>query len=219
MLFRSEGCSLTQYQKNRDAQKVALLEAESRYRKCRDGSASHCVQVDEWAWDNIPSTLVLHRGISGQLGFGGEGGLYREIAYAFNWRSLEFNKLYVSGRYMYIGTPQLAGGGVYKGVSVVYGASSISSLEGDSYAGGASGSLALDAAYSFAFAVDADGVQIVDRGSSRPIIAHQVNIGIGANILVDAPGGGGALANENVITGAPSSAIESVFYYLLYFLP
>jgi RHS repeat-associated protein len=39
---QTEGCSLTQYQKEQDAQKLALLENESNKRKCEAGNDAYC---------------------------------------------------------------------------------------------------------------------------------------------------------------------------------
>jgi RHS repeat-associated protein len=43
---RTEGCSLTQYQKEQDAQKLALLEKESYKRKCKGGNKNYCSNED-----------------------------------------------------------------------------------------------------------------------------------------------------------------------------
>jgi RHS repeat-associated protein len=219
----STSCSLSQYQKDQDAQKLALLEKESHQRKCRNGNNNYCVQMDEWAWDNIPSTIVIHKGVSGQAGFGGEFGTYREVAYAYNWRSWEADKLYVKGRYAYIGTPQLGALGYYKGVSFVYGASSISSLEGASSAGGFTASLdgggTVSGTFAQSIAVNQDGVRLIDRGSGRPIQSHQLNVGVGVNIISNGADVAGVLADEYASTGTPTSGWDKFWYYLLSTLP
>ena len=217
------GCSLSQYQKDQDAQKLALLEKESHQRKCRNGNKNYCVQMDEWAWDNIPSTVVIHKGVSSQVGFGGEFGSYREVAYAYNWRSWEADKLYVEGRYGYIGTPQLWSIGLYKGVSLVYGASSVSSLEGASSAGGFTASLdgggTINAAYTAGIAVNEDGVRLIDRDSGRPIQSLQVNAGAGWNGIPNVADAGGILANETASIGIPTGGWDKFWFYFLSGLP
>jgi hypothetical protein len=179
--------------------------------------------MDEWAWDNIPSTIVIHIGISGQAGFGGELGTYQEVAYAYNWRSWEAGKLYVKRRYGYIGTPQLGALGYYKGISFVYGASSISSLEGASSAGGFTSSLdgggTVSGTFAQSIAVNQDGVPLIDRGSGRPIQSHQLNVGVGVNILSNVTDMGGILADEYASTGTPTSGWDKFWYYLLSMLP
>jgi RHS repeat-associated protein len=92
-----EGCSITQYQKDLDAQKLAILEAQARARKCSSGNRDYCSGWDNWAWENIPSAMIYHKGIYVQGGFGGEFGSYREVGYVFNWRSFEFDRMYTQG--------------------------------------------------------------------------------------------------------------------------
>ena len=217
------GCSLSQSQKDQDAQKLALLEEENHKRKCRNGNKNYCVQMDEWAWDNIPSTIVVMKGGSLQGGFGGEFGGFAEVGYALNWRSFEHEKIYTQGRYGYLGTPQMGALGLYKGISFVYGASSISSLQGDSRGAGFTASLdsggTVNSAYSSSIAVNADGVRLIDRDSSRPIQSHQVTLGIGVNGIPNVADAGGLLIDETTTIGQPESGLARFFYNLFSIIP
>ena len=179
--------------------------------------------MDEWAWDNIPSTVIVMKGGNFQLGFGGEFGGFAEVGYAINWRSFEYEKIYTQGRYAYLGTPQMGALSFYKGISFVYGASSISSLQGDSSSAGFTASLdgggAVSGAFTQSIAVDEGGVRLIDRGSSRPIQSHQVTLGVGANLIPNGADGGGLLVDETTTIGQPESGFSRFLFNLFSIIP
>ena len=108
-------------------------------------------------------------------------------------------------------------------MSFVYGASSISSLEGPSSAGGFTASLdgggTVSGTFTQSIAVNAEGVRLIDRGSSRPIQSHQVNVGVGGNGIPNVADAGGILADENASIGVPTGGWDKFWYYLLSGLP
>jgi hypothetical protein len=218
----SSGCRNT-VECREEKQKLVIYEASKAESKCENGNANYCSGWDNWAWDTLPSAIIIQKGVNGQLGFGGEFGAFREIGYTMNWRSREFDIFYTQGRYAYLGTPQLAGGGYYKGITFVYGASSNESIVGNSNAAG--GTISLDsggtfgATYQQSLAVNETGQRIIDRRSGRPIQGYQFSIGVGGNLLVNAADAGGLLTEENSQIGSPTSPLENIIFQILKFFP
>lgn len=72
----SGGCTLSQYQKDQDAQKLASLEKESKKRKCDAGNYDYCSGIDLILKRHPKPVSGVHVGYSGQAGYGLEGGVY-----------------------------------------------------------------------------------------------------------------------------------------------
>ena len=209
--------------KIKENQDQVILDKKEDKQKCKNGNRNYCPGWDNWAWKNIPSAIIYHKGLSLQGGFGGEFGGYREVGYVYNWRSLEADQMYTKGRFGYMGTPQLIGGGFYKGITLVYGASSNNSIAGNSSGGGITGSLdggvMLGGTYEKSIAVDEDGLMLIDRVSSSPIQSYQISLNVGGNLFGNLADAGGILSEGKTQMGAPTGAFDNLIYDLLSIIP
>lgn len=117
----SEGCSITQYQKDLDAQKLALLQAEAAKRQCDAGNYSYCSNFDLWLKRHPKPVSGVHVGYSGQAGYGLEGGVYDQWDFLIDWKEGNLYVVQTVGAFGYGGTPTGMIGEIYAGTSVVHG--------------------------------------------------------------------------------------------------
>jgi hypothetical protein len=76
--------------------------------------------------------IGIHLGISGQNGVFVEPGINREIIILYHPRTQELGVFISRGAYVHVGTPSLAGGNAYGGITHVSGLSSLEYFEGPS---------------------------------------------------------------------------------------
>ena len=118
---KTDGCSLTQYQKEQNAQKLAILEKESQQRKCNSGNYNYCSTVELIAKRHPKPVSGIHVGYSGQAGPGLEGGVYHQWDALVDWKEGNLYVVKTVGTFVYLGSPTGIEGDVYVGTSNVHG--------------------------------------------------------------------------------------------------
>jgi hypothetical protein len=151
--------------------------------------------INDWLWDNVPSAIGYHGGVSGQMGAGIEPGFTPfEFLLLFNWRSGEISLFYSFEGFIYGGSPSLLGGNVYGGLTMVEGLSKNQFYEGPSLFGGVTGALdvfgKLGATFVGGRSITSESAAngeippslFIDPISQRPIEYHQASITYGGNL-------------------------------------
>jgi RHS repeat-associated protein len=167
--------------------------------------------VDQWAWKNIPSTITFSgagmnlagEGFADFLGLEVEG----EVAYAFNWRTLQFATIpsyAVSGE---VGAGADIGVSTAYNLNFYYGASSLDVFEGGDWQGGFGGDIGaggrLGASVNASCQTASDGWNVYVDPVSKMTVC-----GYGASL--EGGGGGGADAAFSIST--PSANNSTVLY-------
>jgi hypothetical protein len=143
--------------------------------------------LQNYLWDNIPTTVMFNAGGGMKAGFLFELGFNVEFSVAVNLLSGEWATLYSIGPMEYIGTPNGLGGGGYIGGTVVYGVTKMTGLEGKSEYKGIT--MSLDGAVQGSWAaneghaVNKDGTDYNDQISTRTIKYREIVAGGGANTI------------------------------------
>ncbi|MBI4738406.1 hypothetical protein HY772_02385 [Candidatus Woesearchaeota archaeon] len=81
----SGGCTLSEYQKWKDAQDQAMAEAARDKYRCAAGNYSYCSTVDLIIKRHPKPVSGIHVGYSGQAGYGLESGVYDQWDFLVDW--------------------------------------------------------------------------------------------------------------------------------------
>ncbi len=222
MLWEGEGVNITSQTIIDDKRKEREFRQRTEYFACMRGHDEHCSPVDKldrWMWENLPSAISIHGGWAGQIGFAGEFGKFVESEYVINWRSLEIDRFVTTGHTGYIGTPTIAQGSHYKGISFIYGASSNKVLEGPSSFGGftrgLSDAINIVVVYQRSDATRSSEIRVIDTASHRPIVSHQLSLSAGISPLPGVQTGGfiGEADSTRIREGDLGSSILWSLYF------
>ncbi len=114
----SGGCTLSQRQKEIDAQNQAMAEAERDKYRCAAGNANYCS-----GWSNSISRPIigLHAGGVSTMDVGYGGYAYEQTDYVFDFKSGTIYRMVTAGEGTYLGVPNGAALEGYVGITNVHG--------------------------------------------------------------------------------------------------